>query len=407
MSVFTTTPVIGIDVSLWDYKIDVQFLLDNGVKVFVVKIGQNSYLDPKFYKHAENISKYTSQGAILQCYYWDEINSSVAPQVSWLTTEIKKSGYPITFTWVDAEQWWTDWTKYYAARAGTLPYSSVPQPSKANLSAHYFQTYKAVKASLGADKCGFYSNNGFIMEHAPDMANWYAREKINMWIPYYAWQSQPKVATKMTWDTWKTYWFPNYTPKIPAGSSYSQMRGHQCTGDVCIVPGIVQNIFNKPIAADINIFDGAWLSTLGSGTVEPIPPIEQPIPEVKYIVNTWALNVRFGPSTSFAVASTLKKGDTVVVYQSSGEWSKIGVERWVFSSYLTKVSNDIVPPAPIPENRYEALYTLNIYKTSAHIPPVVGWLPIHTEVVVYDVVGNYARIDVGKYVYFPYLLKIK
>ena len=231
MAVFTPNPVIGIDISHWNYSINVPLLLEAGVKVFVVKIGQNRILDPYFYKHAENICKYNSQGAILQCYYWDEITSNPLSQAEWLINEIDKSDLPITFTWIDAEQWWTSWTIYNKARAGGIAYSAVPRLTPASLSTHFYQTYMALKngtstvTGLEADKCGVYTNNGFILEHAAPMAKWFASEKVNMWIPYYGWQSQPRPATTMTWNTWKTKWFPNYTPPIPAGSSYAQMRG--------------------------------------------------------------------------------------------------------------------------------------------------------------------------------------
>ena len=339
MAVFTTTPVMGIDISHWDYGIDVPLLLEAGVKAFVVKIGQNSILDSNFYKHAANISKYTAQGAILMCYYWDEITQSSTTQVDWLTKEIARSGFPITFTWLDDEQWWTNWAAWYKAKAGSLAWSAVPAADKSKLSIHFYNTYMALKASLGYDRCGIYSSNGFMAEHAPPMVKWFASEKVKMWIPYYGWQSQPRTATRMTWNIWRTNWYPNYTPRIPVGSSYDDMKGHQCTGDVCIVPGIWQDILKRPIAADINIFDGTWLASITDGVFPPIPP--KP-----------------------------------------------------------------------PENRYVALYTLNEYPTSAHTPPVIGYLPVNTECVVYEVVGNYARIKDpvvnGKalWVYYPYLQKV-
>jgi hypothetical protein len=346
MAIFTPNPVIGIDISKYQYNVDVKALLDSGVKVFVVKIGQNSVLDSNFYKHANNVAKFASQGAILQCYYWDEITSSSSAQVTWLNSEINKSGLPITFTWIDAEQWWTNWSQYSSALKGQLPYSSVSRLTAANLSAHFYQTYLALKTALGTNKFGYYTNKSFVDEHATipsgapgvSMSAWMASEKVNMWIPYYGWQSQPKVSTAMTWNIWKQTWMPNYTPPIPAGTSYEQMKGHQSTGDVCKLPYIYSNIWNALSAADVNVFDGTWLTSL------------------------------------------------------------VGVTP---------------PSAPIPQNRYVTIYNLNVYPTSAHLqPPSMGYIQINTEVIVYEVVGNYARVKdpvvngVAQWVYFPYLKKV-
>lgn len=53
------------------------------------------------------------------------------------------------------------------------------------------------------------------------------------------------------------------------------------------------------------------------------------------IVNTSSknLNVRRGPNG--AVVGSLKKGSKVTVYGTSGGWSRIGDDRWVFSEYLS------------------------------------------------------------------------
>jgi hypothetical protein len=343
MAVFTSNPVVGIDISGFQYDIDVQALLDVGVKVFVVKLGQNSILDAKFTKHCSNIAKFVPAGAVLQCYYWDEITSNPQTQANWVSAQLKAYNYPISFVWIDAEQWWLKWSEYYAARNGTLPYSSVTRPSAAMLSSHFYQTYMALKNLLGSDKVGVYTNKSFVDEHATipvgqagtSMGVWMGNEKANMWIPYYGWQSQPRVSTAMSWYTWKTQWFPNYTPTIPVGTSYTQMRGHQCTGDKCKLPYIYSNILHALSAADVDVFDGTWLASLGGITPPPPPP---------------------------------------------------------------------------PANRYVALYNLNIRSASNGSAPIIGLLPINTEVVVYEVNANtnYARIDatMQKWVFFPYLQKV-
>jgi GH25 family lysozyme M1 (1,4-beta-N-acetylmuramidase) len=347
MTIFTPNPVVGIDISRYQYAIDVKSLLDVGVKVFIVKIGQNKYLDPSFYAHATNIAKYASQGAILQCYYWDEITSDPVAQANWVAAEVRKSGLPISFVWLDDEQWWNSWAQYYQSINGTLAYSAVSHPTPANLSAHFKATYDTLKANLGADKCGIYANKSFVDEHATvpaggigtSMGTWMGANNVSMWIPYYGYQSNPRIVTTMTWNIWRQQYFPNYTPTIPTGTNYASMKAHQCTGDRCKLPFIWSNVFHALSPLDINILDGAWLASL-TGTTPPPTPI------------------------------------------------------------------------PVPENKFVAVYTLNEYPTSAHLPPVIGFLYQHTEVIVYEVVNNYARIQDpvvnGKsiWVYYPYLQKV-
>ena len=61
--------------------------------------------------------------------------------------------------------------------------------------------------------------------------------------------------------------------------------------------------------------------------------------EHHFKVNTPSLNVRGGPGTNFPVISGLKAGDTVVVTDTSGGWSRInvnGADGWVRTTYLSK-----------------------------------------------------------------------
>jgi len=52
-------------------------------------------------------------------------------------------------------------------------------------------------------------------------------------------------------------------------------------------------------------------------------------------VNVGVLNVRKGPgSVLYRVVGQLKYGDKVTVYEVKGKWSRIGVDRWVYSPYL-------------------------------------------------------------------------
>lgn len=58
-------------------------------------------------------------------------------------------------------------------------------------------------------------------------------------------------------------------------------------------------------------------------------------------VNT-SLNVRKGPGTNYAKIGSKKNGDKVTVYETNGNWSRIGTNKWVCSTYLTDTQTDTI-----------------------------------------------------------------
>ncbi|MFH1118601.1 MAG: SH3 domain-containing protein [Bacteroidota bacterium] len=346
MPTFTNKAVLGIDISLWDYEIDVPLLLDAGVRVFIVKMGQgwkNSLgelkpTDRRFHAHCENISRYSH--TILMTYFWPEITLSPIEQAKWCIQTLETYRYPIVYTWADAEQYWLDWGLYYKARRGEIPYSLVPIADKNKLSTFYWQFYTALR---NKKLCGVYTNKGFTSSWAPNMARWMAQEKVQIWLPYYG--KQPSKLTHMSWDEWKKNWYPTYTPPLPTQGelmcTYDNMAGHQCTGDAVVVPGIYQDEHKKPIAADINVFSTEWLSNLLGRTIEPTitSPVAVTIPTGQaYHVNVGLLNIRSGPSSNTKLLGQVAKNAQVIVTSISNEWAQIAYPKqgWVYLQYITK-----------------------------------------------------------------------
>ncbi len=52
------------------------------------------------------------------------------------------------------------------------------------------------------------------------------------------------------------------------------------------------------------------------------------------------MNVRNAPSGTWI--GSLKNGTAVTVYETSGNWSRIGTNRWVCSTYLASSNNTVV-----------------------------------------------------------------
>lgn len=55
----------------------------------------------------------------------------------------------------------------------------------------------------------------------------------------------------------------------------------------------------------------------------------------RYVNVNTSLNVRAEPTTKSTIVARLYNNDIVTVYENSGNWSKIGVNRWVCSDYLS------------------------------------------------------------------------
>lgn len=55
----------------------------------------------------------------------------------------------------------------------------------------------------------------------------------------------------------------------------------------------------------------------------------------RYVKVSSRLNVRPGPGTNYDKIGTLQNGELVTVYETRGNWSRIGDNRWVCSDYLS------------------------------------------------------------------------
>ena len=93
MILIGTDTVLVIDVSLWDFFLNVPLLKEAGVKTVIVKIGSGGAVDPQFYKHAKAV---VDGGLNLQVYYWDDPIIDPVHQAEWAVAEIKSPGSPIT-----------------------------------------------------------------------------------------------------------------------------------------------------------------------------------------------------------------------------------------------------------------------------------------------------------------------
>ena len=123
---------------------------------------------------------------------------------------------------------------------------------------------------------------------------------------------------------------------------------------------------------------------------------------------TTSLNLRKGPSTSYARIGWLEKGEKVTVISVSDDWAKVnwnGTQCYAFFKYLAPVSSGggstITSGA-----RYYATTALNLRKGPGTSYARIGWLEKGESVTLISVTGNWAKVNwkgTECYAFFEYL----
>jgi uncharacterized protein YraI len=417
-------PRLVVDVSHYDDHLDVGLLKAAGVAAVIVKSGSGMQRDAKFVQHAQAVA---DAGLILMAYHWDDILVDPIQQAMWVIEDIASTGLPVKFIWADQEQWWTNWTAWFAARMGEMPYSAVPHASPANISQHN-GTFAYVLHAL-YPQSGVYSNYGFVTSWAMPIKDWIGQYPL--WIAHYG--RQPKSAIDCSWAGLQKEWLPNYKLLLPPGSKEAWVFGHQFTGDALRLPG-VYGPANQVLPVDVSIFSEDFLKTINAGQVPPKPPAnpDPPTPPAgaaAYYVNVPALNVRGGPGTQYPIVGTLIKNTTIQVDRLHAQWAHlIGGTSWVWGPYLTAIG-PIVEPGPVepgpadpPANppveppaeppaeppKELSAYSVNVPAVNIRSGPgienpIVTKLYKNTRVCVTEIQGEWAHLDSGNWVFAAYL----
>ena len=122
-----------------------------------------------------------------------------------------------------------------------------------------------------------------------------------------------------------------------------------------------------------------------------------------YVTASAGLNLRKGPSTSYAVIKTLSKGTEVTVVSSSNGWSKVnvgGVSGYVSSDYLssTKPSTGSSSSNESTSNSTSTMYTtdrLNLRKGAGTSYSVITTLDKGVAVTVHSSSNGWSKVSVN------------
>jgi len=112
----------------------------------------------------------------------------------------------------------------------------------------------------------------------------------------------------------------------------------------------------------------------------------------KVIVTASALNVRKGPSTSYAIVRVLKKDQIVTVYETKNGWYRIGTNEWISAKYTKNYTWKVIVTAT----------SLNVRKGPATSYSIVRVLPFNSIVTVYATNNGWFKIATSEWISAKY-----
>ncbi len=123
--------------------------------------------------------------------------------------------------------------------------------------------------------------------------------------------------------------------------------------------------------------------------IHPVPADDDALPDLKPIgfgiVLASSLNLRKGPGTAFLVSSTLSAGAMVNIFEQKDGWIKVGINNeWVSDRFVARVIKASVMAG-----------SLNVRTGPDTSFPKLTSLPRDTEVLVYQQVDGWSKIDIN------------
>jgi hypothetical protein len=215
--------------------------------------------------------------------------------------------------------------------------------------------------------------------------------KIKMWVAHYWYTPNPEAE-------------PNYYALSGCTNMPRDWGVWQYAADSTSPYGKEYGV--ESVSIDTNVFNGGKDALQDWANVSELPPVvvEPPIviPSDTYYVNINYANVRSGPASSYALVGTISKNTQVTVYETSGGYSRIGENRWVFGQYLTKM---VTPPPPANNGYIVNISVANVRACASSTCTLVGTVTKGTEVFVTDTKNGYSKVGENRWIYSQYLTK--
>lgn len=145
--------------------------------------------------------------------------------------------------------------------------------------------------------------------------------------------------------------------------------------------------------------DEGWTRFLNALKTKKLPDESKKIGVGKVLSTT--LNVRMGNGSYFGIVETLSKDDTVSIYESIGEWYRIGKGKWVSKNYIAAQ-----PISYSTQNLQKGIVNtqnLNIRNGASTLFSVIGKLNKGDQVTIYNQEGDWYHIGENRWVYYNFI----
>lgn len=298
--------ILGIDVSGWNPGLDWEKLAAGGVKFAVVKLTQATYSVTNLAE--DHITQARKRGILVAGYHWSDPLYNDQMQADFFYKYLDL--YDLKAGYVDAEQYWADWSEFYARSVTKFldPY---------RISNNAFNVMTALKKkNINAAP---YTRRSFIDDRAKPMWGWIKPER--------SWYAQYPYARGVIYADWNDfkpggrYWPVISQPWLPDETRWDLW---QFSGDKFILPGTG----DRPI--DLNFFPGTeeelaqWMGGINLPDPEPIEEGEEMI-NLVVLVND--LRIREAPNAlsttkilGWRKAGTTIKAQEIQVNGSNSVW---------------------------------------------------------------------------------------
>lgn len=208
-------PVICIDWGGYDYDaLQVENLFNKGgVNVFISQLGGVG--TPKLLKRARDV------GMITGGYCWNSALNSAQFQIDQFSKWIEAENPDIII--LDVEHWWADWSQYWAAIAGTLPWADVKKLPPQKISDNAMLVCEGINTRWKGKYYMNYSAQWFVNGYAPQASAWLKNYPFHV----AAYPDYGVAPYSLTWDQIKAGQFmekraglqsiADYQPSMPTG----------------------------------------------------------------------------------------------------------------------------------------------------------------------------------------------
>ena len=343
------TSIILTDISQYDdiaetpQTVDFEKMKEKGAQGTIIKVGEGDWIDKNALKFYTN-----SKGVILRGLYWF-LDSRYEP-----IAQVKKFVDFINSNGVPELECWFDWEDGYKGSWSSWKHLSVAIAEFERL--------------LPNVKIGVYTGFYYFKDNGPNTTTelasnlWF--KKYPLWLAFY---SKPEdVQIPKPWDTILLWQFNDRGDGLGYGTEskgldLSYFQGTQEEFDarynVSVTP--TPDPVPTPTPAPVPVPEP-------TPTPDPVPAPVILSPIGTAIVLMASLNVRFGPSTTYAVNNSVVKGKTFNVYKitkdtAGNQWLQVDNthDLWAcqifngvnFCSYSpTTTPSPVEPPTPLPES---------------------------------------------------------